>query len=215
LPFKEQQRASSHAPGNGFWAGALTIAVAGGELPVARLEDAAARVARFRAALAANGDSGDGTRGDTDGGGIGLAAARRALRISGSPGPVTDPLVIEMTPPGNMAVGAVPWGLAPWLPAGSVVQVPAGGTRADRQVAQALAGAGKRTVIAVIRDAHRDPGAQAVITGLLARRPATIVVEMGLPVWRPPARVYLATYGASRASGQAAAEMLGLTASAA
>jgi beta-N-acetylhexosaminidase len=38
------------------------------------------------------------------------------------------------------------------------------------------------------------------------------VVEMGLPVWRPPARVYLATYGASRTSGQAAAEMLGLTA---
>jgi hypothetical protein len=35
---------------------------------------------------------------------------------------------------------------------------------------------------------------------------------MGLPVWRPPARAYLATYGASRTSGQAAAEMLGLTA---
>jgi beta-N-acetylhexosaminidase len=194
---------------------ALTAAVAGGELPVARLEDAAARVARFRAALGANGDSDDGSHGDTDGDGIGLAAARRALRISGSPGPVTDPLVIEVAPPGNIAVGAVPWGLAPWLPAGSVVQVPGGGARADRQVAQALAGAGKRTVIAVVRDAHRDPGAQGVITGLLARRPDAIVVEMGLPVWRPPARVYLATYGASRISGQAAAEMLGLTASAA
>jgi beta-N-acetylhexosaminidase len=210
---------------------ALTAAVAGGELPVARLEDAAARVARFRAALAANalpGESpgmpgrsgpaavarapglahGDG-EGDSDG--IGLAAARRALRISGSPGPVADPLVIEVAPPGNMAVGAVPWGLAPWLPAGSVVQVPAGGARAERQVSQALAGAGGRTVIAVVRDAHRDPGAQAVINGLLAQRPDTIVVEMGLPVWRPPARAYLATYGASRTSGQAAAEMLGLT----
>ena len=125
---------------------------------------------------------------------------------------MTDPLVIEVAPPGNMAVGAVPWGLAPWPPAGSVVQVPAGGTRADRQVSQALARAGERTVIAVVRDAHRDTGAQAVITGLLARRPDTIVVEMGLPVWRPPARAYLATYGASRTSGQAAAEMLGLTA---
>jgi beta-N-acetylhexosaminidase len=206
---------------------ALTAAVAGGELPVARLEDAAARVARFRAALAANALPGEsqGTPGRPgsaavagapglvhgDGDGIGLAAARRALRISGSPGPVADPLVIEVAPPGNMAVGAVPWGLAPWLPVGSVVQVPAGGARAERQVSQALAGAGGRTVIAVVRDAHRDPGAQAVITGLLAQRPDTIVVEMGLPVWRPPARAYLATYGASRTSGQAAAEMLGLT----
>ena len=119
--------------------------------------------------------------------------------------------MIEVAPPGNIAVGIVPWGLAPWLPAGSVVQVPAGGARAERQVSQALARAGGRTVIAVVRDAHRDPGAQAVITGLLAQRPDTIVVEMGLPVWRPPARVYLATYGASRTSGQAAAEMLGLT----
>jgi beta-N-acetylhexosaminidase len=140
------------------------------------------------------------------------ATPRRALRVSGPPGPVTDPLVIEVAPPGNMAMGAVPWGLTPWLPAGSVVQVPAGGARADRQVSQALARAGGRTVIAVVRDAHRDPGARAVITGLLAARPDTIVVEMGLPLWRPPARVYLATYGASRTSGRAVAEMLGLTA---
>jgi beta-N-acetylhexosaminidase len=214
--------------------GALTAAVTGGELPVARLEDAAARVARFRAELAADAlpGAGPGTPGlsgpaalagapgpapgngdgDDMGEAIGLAAARRALRVSGSPGPVTNPLVIEVAPPGNMAVGTVPWGLAPWLPAGSVVQVPAGGARADRQVSQVLARARERTVIAVVRDAHRDPGAQAVITGLLAQRPDTIVVEMGLPVWRPPARVYLATYGASRTSGQAAAEMLALTA---
>jgi len=218
---------------------ALAVAVTAGALPVARLEDAAARVARFRAALAANGRHragpgtpgrpgpaarvgapgpapGDGANdgandGDDTGDGIGLAAARRALQVTGWPGPVADPLVIEVAPPGNMAVGAVPWGLAPWLPAGSVVQVPAGGARADRQVSHALARAADRPVIAVVRDAHRDPGAQAVITGLLARRPDTIMVEMGLPVWRPPARVYLATYGASRTSSQAAAEMLGLT----
>jgi len=209
---------------------ALTAAVTGGELPAARLEDAAARVASFRAALAANALPAAGPRtpglpgpadrtgapgrapGNGGGDGIGLAAARRALRVSGSPGPVTDPLVIEVAPPGNMAVGAVPWGLAPWLPAGSVIRVPAGGARAGQRVSQALARAPGRTVIAVVRDAHRDPGARAVITGLLAQRPDAIVVEMGLPVWRPPARAYLATYGASRTSGQAAAEMLGLTA---
>jgi beta-N-acetylhexosaminidase len=198
---------------------ALAAAVTGGELPVARLEEASARVAQFRAALAAGAlpGAGSGTPGlpgpgtldraqdlgpdAGDGNGIGLTAARRALRVSGSPGTLTDPLVI-----------VVPWGLAPWLPAGSVVQVPAGGEQADRRVAEALGQAAGRSVIAVIRDAHRDPGAQAVITRLLAARPDTIVVEMGLPLWRPPARVYLATYGASRTSGQAAAEMLGLTA---
>jgi hypothetical protein len=34
---------------------------------------------------------------------------------------------------------------------------------------------------------------------------------MGVPAWAPPAKVpYLATYGASRACAQAAAEALGL-----
>jgi beta-N-acetylhexosaminidase len=49
---------------------------------------------------------------------------------------------------------------------------------------------------------------------VLAERPDTILVEMGLPYWQPPAgayQAYLATYGASRANAQAAAELLGLT----
>jgi beta-N-acetylhexosaminidase len=33
---------------------------------------------------------------------------------------------------------------------------------------------------------------------------------MGLPVWRPPAGLYLATFGAARTSSRAAAEVLGL-----
>ena len=200
--------------------GALAAAAADGTLPPARLADAADRVARFRAMLAARalpgadplpGGSPVASAG-TPGDGIGLAAARRALRVTGSPGTVTHPVVIEVAPPGNVAVGVVPWGLEPWLPAGSVIRVPAGGARAERQVAEALRRAAGRSVIAVVRDAHRAPGAQAVITRLLAERPDTIVLEMGLPVWRPAAQTYLATYGASRTSGQAAAELLGLTA---
>jgi hypothetical protein len=49
---------------------------------------------------------------------------------------------------------------------------------------------------------------------VLAERPDTILVEMGLPYWQPPpgsCQAYLATYGASRANAQAAAELLGLT----
>jgi beta-N-acetylhexosaminidase len=201
---------------------ALAAAVADGTLPPARLAEAADRVAQFRAMLAARALPGaDPLPSDSPvpaapagapGDGIGLAAARRALRVTGSPAVVTDPVVIEVAPPGNVAVGVVPWGLEPWLPAGSVIRVPAGGVRAEQQVAEALRRAAGRSVIAVVRDAHRAPGAQAVITRLLAARPDTIVLEMGLPVWRPAARTYLATYGASRTSGQAAAEMLGLTA---
>ena len=44
-----------------------------------------------------------------------------------------------------------------------------------------------------------------------AGRPDTVLVEMGLPLWHPAdGTSYLATYGASRASAQAAAELLGL-----
>src|SRR5579859_4260741 len=149
---------------------ALAAAAADGTLPVGRLAEAADRVARFRAMLAAKalpGATGDGSV-TGDGNGIGLAAARRALRVTGTPGTVTDPVVIEVTPPGNIAVGVVPWGLEPWLPAGTVVRVPAGGALAERQVSLALQHAAGRSVIAVVRDAHRDPGAQAVITRLLS-----------------------------------------------
>jgi beta-N-acetylhexosaminidase len=189
---------------------AITAAVRAGTLPEARLAEAAARVAGLRAALAERTLPGAPPPGPPEDS-IGLAAARRALRVTGSPGTVINPVVIEVAPPGNIAVGVVPWGLEPWLPAGSVIRVPAGGSRAEQRVSRALRHAAGRSVIAVIRDAHRDPGAQAVITRLLAERPDTIVLEMGLPVWRPTARTYLATYGASRTSGQAAAELLGLT----
>jgi beta-N-acetylhexosaminidase len=46
---------------------------------------------------------------------------------------------------------------------------------------------------------------------VLAARPDAIVVDMGAPAWTPPpGTAYLATYGASRACAQAAAEALGL-----
>jgi beta-N-acetylhexosaminidase len=65
--------------------------------------------------------------------------------------------------------------------------------------------------VAVVRDAHRDHATLSLITAMLAGRPDTVLVEMGLPLWHPPdGTSYLATYGASRASAQAAAELLGL-----
>jgi beta-N-acetylhexosaminidase len=62
-----------------------------------------------------------------------------------------------------------------------------------------------------VRDAHRDPATTSLVTELLTARPDLVLVEMGLPLWRPPdGTAHLVTYGASRASAQAAVERLGL-----
>ena len=62
---------------------------------------------------------------------IGLVAARRAVRASSittgaAPGPLADPVVVELEAQENIAVGDVPWGLGPWVPAASIQRVPAG-----------------------------------------------------------------------------------------
>jgi beta-N-acetylhexosaminidase len=86
---------------------------------------------------------------------------------------------------------------------------PADGDRVD--AAGILAAAAGRSLVAVVRDAHRDEQTRSLVSALLAARPDLILVEMGLPFWRPPEGTsYLATYGASRASAHAAAELLGL-----
>jgi beta-N-acetylhexosaminidase len=219
---------------------ALAAAVAGGRVPAGRLEEAAARVAELRAwaagaraaavqpaALrAAAGRAGDGVSGGTADGtadgtagwgsygtDVGLAAARRAVRVSGGTVRLSGrPVLVEVVPPANIAVGTVPWGLEPWVPGDAVVRLAAGAAAGDLAAAAdaALASAAGRPLVAVVRDAHRHQAARDVVTRLLAGRPDTVVVEMGLPVWRPPAGRHVATYGAARISGLAAAEVLGL-----
>ena len=81
----------------------------------------------------------------------------------------------------------------------------------DDAVAGILAAADGRSLVVAVRDAHRDEQTLALVRALLAARPDLVLVEMGLPFWHPPAgTAYLATYGASRASAHAAAELLGL-----
>jgi beta-N-acetylhexosaminidase len=166
---------------------------------------------------------------------VGLVAARRAVRVSGPHRTLSHPVIIEVEPRENIAAGRFGWGLAPWAPAGSVHRVsasgrllngaglgladparsgpadggPADGDRVD--AAGILAAAAGRSLVAVVRDAHRDEQTRSLVSALLAARPDLILVEMGLPFWRPPEGTsYLATYGASRASAHAAAELLGL-----
>jgi beta-N-acetylhexosaminidase len=197
---------------------ALCAAVGTGRLPAARLEEAAARVADLRAWLASAGTSaasgapaGAAPRERAQ---VGLRAARRAVQVSGPVRPVADPVVIEVSGQENIAVGGVPWGLGPWLPAAAIQRVPASLAESGvpALVDAAVARAAGRPVIIVVRDAHRYPVTRAVVTCLLKARPDAVVVEMGLPLWRPPGGVHIATYGAAHTNAQAAAELLGLTA---
>jgi beta-N-acetylhexosaminidase len=192
----------------------LVAAVAGGRIPAERLEEAAGRVAELRAwtavrhtaHLAAEHTSANGVD-------VGLTAARRAVRVASRPArPLSRPVLVEVVPPASVVVGTVPWGLTAWVPADSIVRVAAGSATGDLAAAAnaGLAAAEGRPLVIVVRDAHRYPGARDLVTRLLAARTDAVVVEMGLPIWRPPHGGYVATYGAARISGLAAAEILGL-----
>ena len=201
---------------------ALVAAVRSGELPEERLADAAARVRaladwtlRVRGVAEPGAAAQEGT---APGSAIGLVAARRALRVTGSVRPLTEaPYVAAFAPEANIAVGNVtPWGPGPELArilpgteSGSYSGTDgAPGTAAGELVAQVLAAAGTRTVVAVVRDLHRHAWMSAALDALLAVRPGTIVVEMGLDEAAPRGALHLATHGAARVCGQAAAEAL-------
>jgi len=181
----------------------LVSAVRDGTITDGRLEEAADRVARLRGGLARVRPVRSAGRGPE----VGLTAARRAARMSGRRPVLSNALIIEVEPRENVAAGRFTWGLDPWAPAGAVRRVHAAAGLAAG-ILEASAG---RSLVVVVRDAHRDPETRSLLDALLAARPDTILVEMGLPLWRPPdGTCYLATFGASRASGQAAAELLGL-----
>ncbi|MFH7594873.1 glycoside hydrolase family 3 protein [Streptomyces racemochromogenes] len=185
---------------------ALVAAVREGTLPEERLADAADRVRALAGwTLRARPDAQpEGSRAS----GIGLEAARRALAVSGTPAPVAAPYVATLAPVANIAVGdETPWGVAAELAAlvpGTVSGVyPEGSAAGD-----VLAAAGERTIVAVVRDAHRHPWMAEALDALVAARPDTVVVEMGLPRAEPRGSLYLATHGASRVCGRAAAEVI-------
>ncbi|WEB40490.1 glycoside hydrolase family 3 protein [Streptomyces yunnanensis] len=193
---------------------ALVRAVREGELPEERLADAAARV-RALAHWTTGAGAGEGI---APAPGIGLAAARRALRLtSAAPcAPLTGPAyVASFTPLANIAVGdETPWGVAAELSrllpgtetAAYAAEDAAAGPRA--LVDTLLTAAGERPVVAVVRDLHRHPWMADALHALLTARPHTAVVEMGVPQAPPQGTPHLATHGAARVCAQAAAEAL-------
>ncbi|MFF0159314.1 glycoside hydrolase family 3 protein [Streptomyces sp. NPDC005263] len=142
---------------------------------------------------------------------VGLRAARRALRLTGAENftPLTEPpYVAALTPVANIAVGdETPWGVAAEL--ARLFPGTETGTFTDEHAGPAaLEAAGERRIVAVVRDEHRHPWMAAALDTLLAARPETIVVEMGLPQAAPRGSLHIATHGAARVCGRAAAEVV-------
>ncbi len=190
---------------------ALADAVKSGRLASSRLEDAAAQVTALRAKLAEERRAGGpASTAGPSGDGIGLVAARRALRGSGPiPTRLTDPLIIEVEPEENIAAGRFTWGFARWSAVRRIDPADGDGSGiGGAALSEILYAAAGRSLVLAVRDAT---GVVPMVTDLLAARPDTIIVEMGVPTWTPPQdTAYLATYGASRACALAAAEALGL-----
>jgi beta-N-acetylhexosaminidase len=173
---------------------AISEAARSGRLPQQRLEEAAARVAatvKWAAAVEPVGAPGRE---------VGAEAARRALRVHGSPSLDRDPVVVELVPEANIAAGELVHSLADLWPGAVSVRLD---ERSRDAAAHLLVGA--RPLVIVARDALRHQWQQAIIWELLAQRPDAVVVETGIPGGTDAA---IETHGAGRANLEAARDVL-------
>ncbi|MGC4807273.1 glycoside hydrolase family 3 protein [Micromonospora sp. DT233] len=193
---------------------AIVAAVLTGELSEDRLAEAAQRVGRL-ATWTTAARAGVPTRSDArpDGSPVGLAAARRAVRVTArrASAPTLPlaaaPHVVEFEPPRNIAIGAeTPWGiaapLAALLPGTTTLRLGEADLPAD-----ATAGAAGRPLVLVVRDLHRHDWMRVAVRRAVAARPDAVVVELGVPALVTGA-LHVATHGATRAGARAAAELL-------
>jgi len=163
---------------------AIVSAVGDGRLAEERLAEAARRVAELAAWTSPR------PLADRE---AGAEAARRALRVEGDPAVGENALVIELWPEPTIAAGAADHGLGELL-----------GVETIRlHEGDPLPSAGDRPLVLALRDAHRHAWQRELVV------PGAVVVETGVPAWRPAdVQAYVATYGAGRANLAAAAEAL-------
>jgi beta-N-acetylhexosaminidase len=173
---------------------AILKAVASGRLEAERVSEAAARVTAST------------PRHATPDRELGLEAARRALRVEGDVALDSAPLVLELQPEPSIAAGPVGKGLGAELkrraPETEVVV-------ADREIRISQGDSERRPLVLVLRDAARHDWQQRVATKLLGAWPHAVVVETGLPGWRPDgASAWIETHGSARVNLEAAAERI-------
>ena len=130
----------------------------------------------------------------------------RALQCDGEVRLDRPALVVELVPEVGMAAGRLSQLPGEWL----------GGAISDADVRRfeegnmdTDLGLDGRQLVVIARDAHRHAWERAAVDALTARVPDAIVIEIGIPYWRPSAAAgYVATHGAARVNVEAAASVL-------
>ncbi len=178
---------------------ALVEAVRSRRLAEEQLASAVSRVAEVAGRAKMNG----GVAPDP---GAGREAARRALRVEGDIGLDGPLLVVELEPEVGMAAGRLSQLPGEWFRAAvGDAEV----KRFDAETFDPDVELGDRRLVVIARDVHRHAWERDAIEALTARVVDAVVVEIGLPYWRPElAATYVATYGAARVNVEAAAEAL-------
>ena len=174
--------------------GAILEAVRSGRLAEERLLEAAARVAEL-GVWARTPRAGAPKRE------LGADTARRALEVNGDVRLSGPPLVLDLRPPASIAAGEAVHSLGDLL-AGSETIV-----MAEEDLAEVRPSDG-RPVVIVVRDAHRHEWERNAVEQLLKDGSGAVVVELGLPVWRPEGAPWIGAQGSGRANLEAAAEAL-------
>ncbi|MFI6325552.1 glycoside hydrolase family 3 protein [Nonomuraea sp. NPDC050556] len=174
---------------------AVTDAVRRGDLEVSALERAASRVAEMRA---------HATRPSS-----GLDAARRAVRVEGDVVLRERAVVVELRAPANVVAGEAYWSVADALTRRDLV---AHAVRVDEQGPTPdafLAVDGGHRLVIVVRDAYRIPWQRAWVEKVMAERPDTVLVGVGMPDDATLAgQAHILTLGAGGPNIQAAVEAL-------
>jgi beta-N-acetylhexosaminidase len=135
---------------------------------------------------------------------IGLEAARRALVVDGDVVLRRPPLVVELASESSIAAGRANNGLTDALHGAELLRL------YDAPLdARALLGEHYgRQLVVVVRDAHRHTWERVAAQALLEAAPDGVLVEVGVPLWRPNGVRYIATHGQGRVNLEAAAERL-------
>jgi beta-N-acetylhexosaminidase len=174
---------------------AVVDAVRSGRLAEESLQEAAARVAEL---------GGSTLEPVSEAREVGLEAARRALVAEGDVTLRRPPLVIELAPESSIAAGRANNGLADALRSAEAVRLHGAPLDARSLLAEHY----RRQLVVVVRDAHRHAWERVAAQALLEAAPDGVLVEVGVPVWRPDGAGYIATHGQGRVNLEAAAERL-------
>ena len=181
---------------------AVARAIAEGDLPRSRLEEAAGRVPGLLGVGAATPPAPYRAE-------IGADVAARSLTLVGALPVISSAVVVELRSTTNPAVGDAGWSLADPMHdlglATEAVQVTPSGPTVDEVVDLADSSA----LVIAVRDAYRSDWQRSWVSALLERRPDAVLVGLGMPhdeVFGAATSVF--AYGAGRANTVAVARRL-------